>query len=60
MFNLNDLTVQQLIFNLGGEHTLLCIMALHTTKKTVFQYVNTGQCRNTSTQIQMNVKMSNT
>jgi hypothetical protein len=30
-------------------------MVLHTTKKT-FLYVNTGQCKNTSRQIQMNVK----
>jgi hypothetical protein len=31
-------------------------MALHITKKLVFQCVNTGQCRNAMTQIQVNVK----
>jgi hypothetical protein len=34
--------------------------ALHVTKKTVFQYINIGQCRNTSRRTQMYVNKSNT
>jgi hypothetical protein len=41
-FHFNDLTFQQLIFNLRGEHTFLYVAALYTIKKTVFQYVNIG------------------
>jgi hypothetical protein len=37
-----------LTFSLKGEHTFLYITALYIAKKTVSQYANTGQCRNTS------------
>jgi hypothetical protein len=59
-FNYNDLTFQQLMFKLRGEHIFLYITALQTTKNPLFQYVNTGQCKNTSRRIQINVKNSNT
>jgi hypothetical protein len=50
------LVVLCLVYGSFGGVPILCIAALPTTKEKVLRYVNIGQCRNTSRQIQVNVK----